>query len=249
MLKCDIIAKKHRKLSMYSDSELSLQDRLNNIATYSTGYHQEPNNLVAEIQAALAHLGFRDFAALTVNNFNIVQKSTSSFAPSDKFFGRDLKAIIENEVLSQSATTRAPVVRPCGLSLNAPFNLVYNNDPEQRHFALFSIFRDRFTHGYVVVFGKDEPSLANALWPLQTIAQVSVDAVRNLPMVRESSVLNANEIKVLKWTYDGKTAKQVAEILDISVRNVNFYIGLAIEKMAAENKSMAARKAKEMGLF
>ena len=61
--------------------------------------------------------------------------------------------------------------------------------------------------------------------------------------------LTSREIEVLRWTGDGKTSSDIADILTISDNTVNFHIKNAIKKMGANNKTAAAVKAALSGLL
>ncbi|HEX5784624.1 MAG TPA: autoinducer binding domain-containing protein [Burkholderiaceae bacterium] len=61
--------------------------------------------------------------------------------------------------------------------------------------------------------------------------------------------LTKREIEIMKWTVDGKTVAQVAEILLISTDTVKFHIKNAMAKLDAPNKVTAAVKALTMGLL
>jgi DNA-binding CsgD family transcriptional regulator len=235
---------------MHSDVVAGLIDRLNNIAQFTSGFHKQSADLIPEIVGALNILGFRNFAAMTVNNFNIVQRTTASFAASEKFFGRDLTAIVAPELLIESAKTGEPMLNPCGLLLAAPFDTVYMREEDQRYFALHTVYRDQFTRGYMVIFGPNTDVLRTAQWRLQTLAERSVEATIKLPTKVESPVtLREIEIEVMRWTYEHKTAGEVAGICGLTTRNATFYIGEACKKLGASNKGQAAKMAKEMGLF
>ena len=54
-----------------------------------------------------------------------------------------------------------------------------------------------------------------------------------------SSHLSPREIEVLKWSAYGKTASDVASILSLSERTVNFHVNSAIKKMGVANKMSA----------
>ncbi|MGO4004616.1 autoinducer binding domain-containing protein [Pseudomonas fluorescens] len=51
--------------------------------------------------------------------------------------------------------------------------------------------------------------------------------------------LSPREIEVLKWSAHGKTASDVATILSLSERTVNFHVNSAIKKMGVANKMSA----------
>jgi DNA-binding CsgD family transcriptional regulator len=54
---------------------------------------------------------------------------------------------------------------------------------------------------------------------------------------------------VLKWSAQGKTAAEVAIILDLKPRTINFHIGSAIRKIGVTNKTSAVVKAALSGAF
>ena len=61
--------------------------------------------------------------------------------------------------------------------------------------------------------------------------------------------LSDREIDVLRWTAEGKTSADVAEILNISERTVNFHINSVVAKLGACNKTSAAVRAAMLGLL
>lgn len=61
--------------------------------------------------------------------------------------------------------------------------------------------------------------------------------------------LSDREAEVLRWTVDGKTSSDVAEILGISERTVNFHINNAMAKLGATNKTAATIRAAMLGLL
>lgn len=61
--------------------------------------------------------------------------------------------------------------------------------------------------------------------------------------------LTEREVEVLKWIADGKTSRDTAEILGISIETVNFHMKNAISKLGAPNKTAAAVRAAILGLF
>ncbi|NBA96476.1 LuxR family transcriptional regulator [Pseudomonas sp. R5(2019)] len=65
----------------------------------------------------------------------------------------------------------------------------------------------------------------------------------------ETAHLSEREIEVLKWSAMGKTAADIAIILRLSERTVNFHVKGAISKMNAANKTSAAVRAALGGLF
>jgi LuxR family transcriptional regulator, quorum-sensing system regulator SolR len=61
--------------------------------------------------------------------------------------------------------------------------------------------------------------------------------------------LTERELEVLRWTADGKTAEDVAEILNISERTITFHLGKCVEKLQVNNKLAATVRAAMMGLL
>ncbi|MGI3746753.1 MAG: helix-turn-helix transcriptional regulator [Janthinobacterium lividum] len=61
--------------------------------------------------------------------------------------------------------------------------------------------------------------------------------------------LTIREVEVLKWCATGKTAAEVALILDVTARTVNFHIGKAIHKIGACNKMSAVVQATKDGVI
>ena len=61
--------------------------------------------------------------------------------------------------------------------------------------------------------------------------------------------LTVREVEVLRWSAEGKTAAEVAIILDMKLRTVNFHIGSAMRKIGVSNKTSAVVHAARQGLF
>ncbi|MEN3975865.1 LuxR C-terminal-related transcriptional regulator [Emcibacter sp. SYSU 3D8] len=65
----------------------------------------------------------------------------------------------------------------------------------------------------------------------------------------QTADLTTRELECLHWTAQGKTAWEVARLIDISERTVQFHIRNACAKMNAVSKHQAALKAANMGLI
>ncbi|MEQ1638459.1 MAG: LuxR C-terminal-related transcriptional regulator [Methylococcales bacterium] len=61
--------------------------------------------------------------------------------------------------------------------------------------------------------------------------------------------LTEREKEVLRWTADGKTAGEIADIMTISERTVNFHINYVLDKLGAANKTAATVQAVLLGLI
>lgn len=72
-------------------------------------------------------------------------------------------------------------------------------------------------------------------------------AIATLPVIGKE--LTHREVEVLRWSAEGKTAAEVAQILDVKLRTVNFHIGSAMRKMGVKNKTCAVVRAARDGMF
>lgn len=63
------------------------------------------------------------------------------------------------------------------------------------------------------------------------------------------SQLTSREIEILRWTGDGKSSREIADILTISDNTVNFHIKNAVKKLGTRNKTAAAVRAALTGLL
>jgi LuxR family transcriptional regulator, quorum-sensing system regulator SolR len=61
--------------------------------------------------------------------------------------------------------------------------------------------------------------------------------------------LTERELEVLRWTADGKTALDVAELLNITERTVNYHITRCLKKLQVNNKLSATVRAAMLGLL
>ena len=85
---------------------------------------------------------------------------------------------------------------------------------------------------------------------LVDVSHVSMKERCRVPeLMRPEVELSDREIDVLRWTADGKTSSEIAEILDISERTVNFHVNRIVAKLGASNKINAAVRAAMLGLI
>jgi LuxR family transcriptional regulator, quorum-sensing system regulator SolR len=61
--------------------------------------------------------------------------------------------------------------------------------------------------------------------------------------------LSPREVDVLRWTAEGKTSADIAIIMNLSERTVNFHVNNAVAKLDASNKISATVKASVLGLL
>jgi LuxR family transcriptional regulator, quorum-sensing system regulator SolR len=82
------------------------------------------------------------------------------------------------------------------------------------------------------------------------VAHLEMSRVLCAKTMPETEVpLSTREIDVLRWTADGKTSGEISDILDISVRTVNFHLGNATGKLNAVNKTAAVVRAALLGML
>jgi len=61
--------------------------------------------------------------------------------------------------------------------------------------------------------------------------------------------LTKREVEILRWTANGKSAEEIAQIQHLSVNTIHYHIKKSIAKLDAPNKTAAAVKAAVLGLL
>lgn len=84
-------------------------------------------------------------------------------------------------------------------------------------------------------------------WLTQTAHQALSRAIRH-KLAEAVPSLTEREIEVLKWSADGKSAQDIAEILALSKRTVDFHIKNSVSKLNTPNKTAAVVRAVLLGL-
>lgn len=84
---------------------------------------------------------------------------------------------------------------------------------------------------------------------LTHVAHMALSRDVSLQLAPPAPTLTEREIEVLKWTADGKTTGDIADILEVSDNTVNFHIKNAVAKLGTANKTAAAVRAALLGLF
>jgi LuxR family transcriptional regulator len=84
---------------------------------------------------------------------------------------------------------------------------------------------------------------------LAHMAHLSLSRLMVASLADEAPSLTDREVEVLKWTADGKTSGEIADILAVSDNTVNFHIKNAVAKLGTSNKTAAAVRAAMLGLF
>jgi DNA-binding CsgD family transcriptional regulator len=117
--------------------------------------------------------------------------------------------------------------------------------PGGRHFAL-GVDRDQALPTSLV-------EVMRLVADAQLFAACAVESAIGLLAGRASCAhmpsLTPRELETLKWTIDGKTAREVGERLGIAERTVNMHSRHAIKKLGCASKYQAAIKALRLGLI
>ncbi len=90
------------------------------------------------------------------------------------------------------------------------------------------------------------PSL---MWFTQVFNNALEKLISTSPLVDNDVHLTSREIDVMRWTADGKTSHEIATILGISERTVNFHLNNVMAKLDAHNRISATVKAISLGLI
>ena len=61
--------------------------------------------------------------------------------------------------------------------------------------------------------------------------------------------LSAQELTVLRWTGEGYCSREIAQLMNIAERTVNFHATNATAKLNASNKTAAVMRAAVLGLL
>jgi len=61
--------------------------------------------------------------------------------------------------------------------------------------------------------------------------------------------LTVREVEVLRWSADGKTAAEIADILSVATDTVNYHMKNVVRKLCTANKTAAVAKAALMGML
>jgi DNA-binding CsgD family transcriptional regulator len=71
--------------------------------------------------------------------------------------------------------------------------------------------------------------------------------LRDRLLDRSTHTLTVRELEILKWTGDGLSAQDVAQVLNLSVNTVNFHVKNAVTKLQVANKTAAVVRAAMLG--
>ena len=85
------------------------------------------------------------------------------------------------------------------------------------------------------------------IWLSHTLHSIVAQKMLSDADFRDGTSLSTRETEVLKWSADGKTASDIATILNLSERTVSFHVSSAIKKMGVNNKISAVVQASLKG--
>jgi LuxR family transcriptional regulator len=103
--------------------------------------------------------------------------------------------------------------------------------------------------GESVTTAEWQAKACHILWLVQAV-HLSMIRVVALKLQPEIAVqLSRREVEALRWTGEGKTSGEIAGILNITERTVNFHISKAMAKLNAVNKTAAVLQAAMLGLL
>lgn len=86
------------------------------------------------------------------------------------------------------------------------------------------------------------------VWLAQA-AHVTLASLESYRVIGPPKSLSSREVSVLRWCGEGKTSSEIAEILRISERTVNFHINRAMQELNAANRTSAVVQAAILGLL
>ena len=81
------------------------------------------------------------------------------------------------------------------------------------------------------------------LWLAQTAHKTLREALISVNDDAIKDVLTLREKDILRWCSEGKTAEEIALLMGVSERTINFHIGNSIKKLSVANKTAATAKA------
>lgn len=84
---------------------------------------------------------------------------------------------------------------------------------------------------------------------LEAIVRARLNGVARLSLWPEKCALNDREIETLMWAARGKTSEEIATIMSIAERTVNFHLNNARDKLGVATRIQAAVKATVAGII
>lgn len=85
-------------------------------------------------------------------------------------------------------------------------------------------------------------------WLVQ-VTHLALSQLLRCKPTKGSHTLSGRELEILKWSADGKSAQDIADILSVSKNTVDFHIKNSVTKLQAPNKTAAVVRAALLGLL
>lgn len=89
----------------------------------------------------------------------------------------------------------------------------------------------------------------NMFWLSQTVHSSIAKIVNETEFAQFNLYLTNREKEVLRWTAEGKTSAEIAQILGVTERTVNFHLCNSMQKLNVNNKISAAIRAVMLGIL
>lgn len=89
----------------------------------------------------------------------------------------------------------------------------------------------------------------NMYWLTQTVHSSIAKIVNDTEFAQFNLYLTHREKEVLRWTAEGKTSAEIAQIIGVTERTVNFHLCNAMQKLNVNNKISAAIRAVMLGIL
>lgn len=86
-------------------------------------------------------------------------------------------------------------------------------------------------------------------WLVHVLHAALTSSVKRKNFYNHESDLTKRELEVLKWTAEGKTSKEIANILCVSKHVIDFHIKNITRKLDSPNKTAGAVKATMLGII
>lgn len=112
-----------------------------------------------------------------------------------------------------------------------------------RFFSMLSLTRSHRSISSREFYGK----AGHFIWLAHALHSVVAKKLLPAAHFRPESCLSTRETEVLKWSAEGKTASDVATILNLAERTVNFHVHSAMKKLGVNNKISAVVHAAKGG--
>lgn len=219
----------------------------------------EPSQVLEQISAAARHLGFEQCAYGLRIFVPFTRPQTLMLSTYDERWNHrylDAGYLKVDPTVAHGVRSRTPLVWS---------NEVFRDTPrmwdEARSFGLRvgwaqSVFEADARVGMLSLARSSESLTAAEMrakdpllqWLVNTAHQALSHCLGESPLAKLEP-LTSRQVEVLRWTADGKTSDEIADILGISKPTVNFHIRNAIARLRANNKNSAVARSSRLGVL